>query len=161
MKIVLVRVDDRLIHGEVAVGWTRILGATHIVVANDQAAADNTQKMLLKMATPVGVKSTVLPVQEAARQLVERKFANDNVLLLVRDPGSLLDLMKGGLKLDKVNVANIRMKEGRKRITKEVAASPEEIEAWKELDRAGVAMEARLLPGGTAADFNQIIKSLD
>ncbi|SDD32599.1 PTS system, mannose-specific IIB component [Paenibacillus sp. UNCCL117] len=160
MKIVLVRVDDRLIHGEVAVGWTRILGATHIVVANDQASTDNTQKMLLKMATPVGVKSTVLSVADAAQQLSAAKFKNDKVLVLVRDPQSLLGLMEGGLNLEQVNVANVRMAEGRQRITKEVAASPEEIAAWKELDRRDVKLEARLLPGSAPNDFGKIIRSL-
>lgn len=160
MKIVLVRVDDRLIHGEVAVGWTRTLGATHIVVANDQASTDATQKMLLKMATPVGVKSTVLTVADAALQLSAGKFRNEKVLVLVRDPQSLLGLMEGGFKLDQVNVANVRMAEGRQRITKQVAATPEELQAWKELDRMGIKLEARLLPGNAPTDFGQIIRAL-
>ncbi|MFB5677698.1 PTS system mannose/fructose/N-acetylgalactosamine-transporter subunit IIB [Paenibacillus terreus] len=160
MKIVLVRVDDRLIHGEVAVGWTRTLGATHIVVANDQASTDATQKMLLKMATPVGVKSTVLTVADAALQLSAGKFRNEKVLVLVRDPQSLLGLMEGGFKLDQVNVANVRMAEGRQRITKQVAATPEELQAWKELDRMGIKLEARLLPGNSPTDFGQIIRAL-
>ena len=60
MPIVLVRVDDRLIHGQVAVGWTRTVGANHIVVANDEVARDATQKSLLKLAAPVGVKVSTL-----------------------------------------------------------------------------------------------------
>lgn len=158
MKLVLVRVDDRLIHGQVVVGWTRNVGANHIVVANDEVAKDNTQKMLLKMATPVGVKATILPVAEAAAQLAEEKFGNDKVMVLVRDPLSLLELVKGGVKLTKVNIGNVRITEGRERLTKEVAASPEEIAAWKELDKAGIELEALWLPGGNAKNFNQVIR---
>ncbi|HEY2420213.1 MAG TPA: PTS sugar transporter subunit IIB [Neobacillus sp.] len=158
MKIVLVRVDDRLIHGQVAVGWTRTIGASHIVVANDEVAKDNTQKMLLKMATPVGVKSTILSVDEAAALLAAEKFGNDKVLVLVRDPKSLLRLIEGGVKFDKVNIGNVRMIDGRQRITKEVAATSEEIEDWKQLDQAGIKLEALWIPGGSATNFNEVIR---
>ncbi|MHB1651019.1 MAG: PTS system mannose/fructose/N-acetylgalactosamine-transporter subunit IIB [Desulfitobacteriaceae bacterium] len=159
MKIVLVRVDDRLIHGQVVVGWTRTVGATHIVVANDEVAKDNTQKMLLKMATPVGVKATILPVAEAAALLTAEKFGSDKMLVLVRDPQSLLVLMEGGVKLDKVNIGNVRMAEGRERLTKEVAATPEEMKAWRKLDEKGVELEALWIPGGSATNFNQVIRT--
>lgn len=158
MPIVLVRVDDRLIHGQVAVGWTRTVGANHIVVANDEVARDATQKSLLKLAAPVGVKVSILSVTEAAALLVGPKAAKDRVMVLVRDPQSLLALMDGGVELTKVNVGNVRAAEGRVRLTKEVAASPEEIEAWKELDRKGVILEAVWLPGGAVTDFNSVIR---
>lgn len=158
MKIVLVRVDDRLIHGQVAVGWTRTVGATHIVVANDEVAKDATQKALLKLATPVGVKATMLSVADAAAALAGAKFGNDNVMILVRDPQSLLGLMQGGVTLTKVNIGNVRVAPGRERLTKEVAASPTEIEAWKALDRAGVVLEAIWLPGGAVTNFNSVVR---
>ncbi|MDF2628099.1 MAG: system mannose-specific component [Symbiobacteriaceae bacterium] len=158
MKIVLVRVDDRLIHGQVAVGWTRTVGATHILVANDEVAKDATQKALLKLATPVGVKATILSVAEAAAALAGAKFGNDNVMVLVRDPQSLLSLMQGGVVLTKVNIGNVRTAPGRERLTNQVAASPAEIEAWKELDRAGVVLEAIWLPGGAVTNFNNVIR---
>lgn len=156
--IVMVRVDDRLIHGQIALSWTRTLGATHIVVVNDEVAKDNTQKMLLKIATPVSVKSTILPVAEAAAFLVAEKSGSDKVLVLVREPQSLLTLMEGGVKLDKVNIGNVRMAEGRERLIKEIAATPEEIRAWKKLDEKGVELEALWLPGGTATNFNEVIR---
>jgi len=161
MSIVLIRVDDRLIHGQVAVGWTRFVGGTHIVVADDEVAKDNTQIMLLKMATPVGVKSTVLSVTEAARKLAGGKFAGDKVIVIVRGPQALLGLMEGGVPLGKVNVGNVRMQEGRRRLTKEVAASPEELQAWKKLDEAGVELEALWLPGGQATNLNEVIRAIE
>lgn len=158
MPIVLVRVDDRLIHGQVAVGWTRTVGATRIVVANDEVAKDATQKALLKLAAPVGVKVSILSVADAAALLAGPKVAKDRVMVLVRDPQSLLGLMDGGVELTKVNVGNVRMAPGRVRLTKEVAASPEELEAWKELDRRGVILEAVWLPGGAVTDFNNVLR---
>lgn len=158
MSIVLVRVDDRLIHGQVAVGWTRTVGATHIVVANDEVARDATQKALLKLAAPVGVKVSILSVADAAALLAGPKLAREKVMVLVRDPQSLLGLMEGGVELTKVNIGNVRTAPGRVRLTKEVAATPEEIEAWKELDRRGIVLEAIWLPGGAVTDFNGVIR---
>jgi mannose/fructose/N-acetylgalactosamine-specific phosphotransferase system component IIB len=159
MKIVLVRVDDRLIHGQVVVGWTRTVNATHILVANDEVAKDATQKALLKLAAPVGVKVTILSVADAGAALAAAKFGNDNVMVLVRDPQSLLGLMQGGFALTKVNIGNVRMAPGRERLTKEVAASPEEIAAWKQLDQAGVVLEAIWLPGGAVTNFNSVVRA--
>jgi mannose/fructose/N-acetylgalactosamine-specific phosphotransferase system component IIB len=159
MKIVLVRVDDRLIHGQVAVGWTRIVGATHIVVANDEVANDTTQTMLLKMAAPTGVKASILTVDECAEKLSKKEFKNDKVLVLVRDPKTLLRLIDGGVEIKEVNIGNVRADVERKRIIKEVAATPDEIEDWKELDNRNVKLEALWLPDGRGKNFNKIIRT--
>lgn len=159
MKIVLVRVDDRLIHGQVVVGWTRTVGANHIVVANDEVARDSTQKALMRIAAPVGVKVSILPVAEAAAVLAGGRLGGDNVMVLVRDPQSLLGLLQGGVTLSKINIGNVRAAPGRERLTKEVAASLEEIEAWKALDRAGLVLEAIWLPGGAVTDFNKVVRA--
>ncbi|MFC5651114.1 PTS system mannose/fructose/N-acetylgalactosamine-transporter subunit IIB [Paenibacillus solisilvae] len=158
-KLVLVRVDDRMIHGQVAVGWTRFVGGTYILVVDDEVAQDNTQKMLLKMSTPVGVRSSVVSVSEAVTQLMSGKLKNEKLIVIVRGPNALLGLIEGGIPLPKVNIGNVRVTEERERLTKEVAASAEEIEEWRKLDETGVVLEALWLPGGSATNFNQIIRS--
>ena len=160
MKVVLVRVDDRLIHGQVVVGWTRTVGGTNIVVANDEVANNSMQRTLLKMATPVGVKATILTVEEAGKQLNEKKFTGDNVIVLVRDPQSLVKLVEAGFNLQKVNVGNVRAAQGKIRLTKEVHASEVEIEAWKKLDKLGVTLEAQWLPDQPKTNFNDVIKQI-
>ncbi len=157
MSIVLIRVDDRLIHGQVAAGWSRATGATHIVVANDEVAADATQKALLKVATPTGIKSSILSVNAAAELLNGTGLARDKVIILVRGPADLLKLKKSGLELEQVNIGNVRMADGRQRLSKEIAATPEEILQWKELDTLGVEMIAQWVPGGPSSDFNQVL----
>ena len=76
-KITALRVDDRLIHGQVAMTWTKQLAVQGIVVANDEAANDNTQKMALKMAVPGGIKSLIKPVDEAIRILKQSEGIQD------------------------------------------------------------------------------------
>lgn len=159
MRIVLVRVDDRLIHGQVVVGWTRTVGATRIVVGDDEAAADSMRQMLLRMAAPPGVEVSILPVDEAARQLASEAFPNDRVMVIVRSPVALVRMRDLGFLFTEVNVGNVAMAPGRVRLTKEVAATPEELEAWNRLDQCGVSLVARWLPGGTATDFNHVVRA--
>lgn len=83
-KITALRVDDRLIHGQVAMTWTKQLAVQGIVVANDEAANDNTQKMALKMAVPGGIKSLIKPVDEAIRILNNPKASKMRILVLTR-----------------------------------------------------------------------------
>ncbi len=83
-KITALRVDDRLIDGQVAMTWTKQLGVQGIVVANDEAANDNTQKMALKMAVPAGIKVLIKPVDEAIRVLNNPKASTMRILVLTR-----------------------------------------------------------------------------
>lgn len=147
MKTVLVRVDDRLIHGQVALGWTRAVGANHIMVVDNATASDPMQHTLLKMAAPSGVKVSILTTEEAREALLgSSTLGNDKVMILVRSPEALLDLNTAGFELSKVNVGNVRAAEGKTRITKEVHASPEELRIWKQLVERGVTLEAQWLP---------------
>jgi mannose/fructose/N-acetylgalactosamine-specific phosphotransferase system component IIB len=146
MSIVLIRVDDRLIHGQVLLGWTRSLGVDHAIAADDKTAKDPMQTALMKMAAPTGLGISVLGVREAAERILAGAYDKSKVLLLVRGPQSLLALREAGLTFDAVNVGNVRSAPGRKKLTKEVFAGPEDIEAWKQLHEAGVSLTAQWLP---------------
>jgi mannose/fructose/N-acetylgalactosamine-specific phosphotransferase system component IIB len=108
LKLVLVRVDDRLIHGQVVLGWTRAVSANRIVVADNATANDSMQQTLLKLAAPSGVKVSILTTDEAGEQLSSSTFKGENVMVLVRGPEALLDLKKAGVEFSKVNVGNVR-----------------------------------------------------
>lgn len=158
MRIVLVRVDDRLIHGQVVVGWVRTVGATHIVVADDEAAGNAMQRTLLKMAAPAGTRVSILPVEEAGRELARGAFSGDQVLVLVRGPLQLLGLVEAGVGIDRVNIGSVRSAPGRERVTKEVYATPEELAAWQRLHERGIALEIQWLPDQPRTDFNEVLR---
>lgn len=159
MKIALVRVDDRLIHGQVVLGWVRMVGATRIVVADDDVAKDEMQKTLMRFAAPPGVETSIVPVDEAGEALAHDGFPDDTVMVLVRGPRELARLMAAGVPLTKVNVGNVRAAPGRERLTKEVAADPDDLAAWQALDAAGVVLEAVWIPGGAVTDFNRVVRA--
>ncbi|MDR0997578.1 MAG: PTS sugar transporter subunit IIB [Treponema sp.] len=158
MAVLTVRIDDRLIHGQVAIGWTKVLNATVIVVADDPVAVDPIQKTVLKAATPIGVRSAIVSIADAAALLTGPKLVREKVLVVVKGPASVLGLIKAGVDIKKVIIGNMRMEEGKKRITKEVAADEAEWNAFKDLNGRGIELIAQWLPGGDSKNFNEIIK---
>ena len=105
-KITALRVDDRLIHGQVAMTWTKQLAVQGIVVANDEAANDNTQKMALKMAVPGGIKSLIKPVDEAIRILNNPKASRMRILVLTRTIKDALKVRQNVGEIGFLNVGN-------------------------------------------------------
>ena len=105
-KITALRVDDRLIHGQVAMTWTKQLAVQGIVVANDEAANDNTQKMALKMAVPGGIKSLIKPVDEVIRILNNPKASKMRILVLTRTVKDALKVRQSVGEIGFLNVGN-------------------------------------------------------
>lgn len=159
MSIALIRVDDRLIHGQVIMGWTRSLGVEHIVAADDATAANPMQRSLLQMAVPAGLTAAIVGVDEAADALLAASGDARRTLVLVRDPLALLRLHERGVPFDHVNVGNVGSRPGRVRLTKEVHASEEELVAWRALVDAGVRLEAQWLPDQSRTDLAPVIAS--
>lgn len=157
MEIVNTRIDERLIHGQVAAYWTRSLGATRIVVVDDFAAKDQVQKMALKMATPKGVKLSILTVPTAAQNLIDRKYEGDKVFLIARSPGTLLKIVEAGFPLKTVNVGNMSSKHGSVQVRKTVGVTKQDVEDFKKLIEKGVKLTAQMIPSDDADDFIPII----
>jgi mannose/fructose/N-acetylgalactosamine-specific phosphotransferase system component IIB len=157
MTLELIRVDDRLIHGQVLVGWTRSLGVDHIVVADDKVGADPLQTTLMRMAAPTGVRVSILSIEQAAAALTGGTLDQDRVLVLVRGPAELSRLREAGVPFDRVNVGNVHSGPGRSKLTKEVHASPEELAVWRELARSGVRLSAQWLPDQARTDLAPIV----
>lgn len=155
MRISLIRVDDRLIHGQVAVGWTQALGIEQILVADDTVASDDTKKHLVLMATPAGVVSDALSIEDSAA-VVAASSSDVPTMVLVRGPKELAALHAAGLPMETVNIGNVHTAPDRVRLTKEVHATEDEIEIWRKLAKAGVRLEAQWLPGSPVTDLARV-----
>ncbi len=160
MKTVLVRIDDRLIHGQVVVGWTRSTGVTCILVVDDKTAQDKIQCSFLRMATPVGVKAEILTLETAVAKIKADAFKGETVMILVRGPQTILDLINQGIEIPSINIGNVRSMEGRDKLVTHVYATPDEVKVWKELDKKNVKMSAQILPDQAKFDLNDALKNL-
>ena len=98
MKIALVRIDERLIHGQVTMGWARTSSANLILAVNDLVAKDSFQKKLMMMAAPVGTTIEIYAVDEVAEMLNATFWPNATILLLLRNPIDMVRLMDLGIR---------------------------------------------------------------
>lgn len=157
--ITFVRVDDRLIHGQVVTGWTRTKGINFILAVDDEIAANKMQVRLMKMATPPGVKSEVMSVKDASALLKGGKLDRYKVFVVVKNPATLLALQTEGIELPAdINIGNVREPEGVK-VLPFVLIKKENIESWKELS-AVRKLTAQLLPDQPSYNVNDLIKGL-
>ena len=137
-KIAALRVDDRLIHGQVAMTWTKQLRVQGIVVANDDAANDNTQKMALKMAVPAGIKVLIKPVDEAIRVLNDPRAAKMRILVLTRTVKDALKVRKQVGEIEFLNLGNTGRFDGidvseKQLLSPTIMLTAEEVQALREL----------------------------
>lgn len=146
MAIVHVRIDDRLIHGQVAMVWTNYLSATRIMVVDDEASKSELIKMSLKLATPNGVSLSVLTLEKASERIKADAYGGQRVLMVIKSPENLLKLIHLGVPLDEVNFGNLSPKEAVYKISHMVSLSEDNINAIKALHDAQVKLNMQLLP---------------
>ena len=146
MTIVHARVDERLIHGQVATVWTNTVGAQRIMVVNDAAVKDQLQIGALKMAKPAGVKLSILSKRKAIEKILAGNYDEEKVFLITKDIADMAALIDGGVPLQSFNVGNISQKEGSRAIKKSVALTDEDIQTVRGLTDNGVTITAQMIP---------------
>jgi PTS system mannose-specific IIB component len=146
MAIVLLRIDDRLIHGQVVEGWLPTLDADTVVVVSDAAAADPVQTALMKMALPPSVALSVLKVADAPAALAAPQAAARKMLVLVPGPAEALALLKGGVAVDRVNVGGLHFTAGKVQLGRALFLDEKDKAALRAIADRGVRLEGRPLP---------------
>jgi mannose/fructose/N-acetylgalactosamine-specific phosphotransferase system component IIB len=154
----MTRIDERLIHGQVTMGWARTSSANLILAINDVVAQDSFQKKLMMMAAPVGAPVEIYSVADFVEKLNAKSWPDSTILLLLRNPIDMVRLVEQGIKVSKVNVGVVRSASATVKLTKEVSATPEEMVAWKKLDEAGIRIEVQWVPGAGVTVLNDILR---
>ena len=135
MNIKLARIDDRLIHGQVATVWSKEAGAGRIIVVDDEVAEDTVN------------------VEKAIKVYNNPKYANEDVFFLFTVPSAPLRMVQGGVPIKSVNVGGMQFKEGRKQVTKAASVTDEEAAQFFELEKLGVELDLRVVASDPKADF--------
>ncbi len=118
MPIIHVRIDDRLIHGQIAAAWARVLNVQRISVISNTAATNKPQQELLKMSAPPGVAVDVLSINDAASKILANSYDKERVMLIVDSPKSLYELVRQGVRIGEANLGNLGGgKPGSKKLT--------------------------------------------
>ena len=143
MTLGLVRIDDRLIHGQVATRWTKETNVTRIIVVSDEVAADTVRKTLLTQVAPPGVTAHVVDVDKMIRVYNNPKYAGDRVMLLFTNPTDVERLVEAGVKITSVNIGGMAFRQGKTQVNNAISLDAKDIEAFNKLNARGIELEAR------------------
>jgi PTS system mannose-specific IIB component len=143
MIIGLARIDDRLIHGQVATRWTKETNVKRIIVVSDEVAADTVRKTLLTQVAPPGVTAHVVDVAKMIRVYNNPKYAGERVMLLFTNPTDVERVVEGGVNITSVNIGGIAFRQGKTQVNNAISVDEKDIEAFKKLNARGIELEAR------------------
>ncbi len=156
-NILLTRIDNRLIHGQVVTQWNAVVGANLILVANDGVAKSDVRQRLMDMAAPEGVAMRYFSLQKTI-DVIHQASSDQLIFLVVDNPSDVLTLVRGGVPIKKVNVGNMHMAEGRRQVTASVAVDDVDVAAFKELRDLGIELEVQRVPSASIEDSSVLFE---
>ncbi|MDH2925136.1 PTS system N-acetylgalactosamine-specific EIIB component (Man family) [Nicoletella semolina] len=156
-NIVLNRVDERLIHGQVGVQWVGFAGANLVLVANDEVAQDEMQQNLMEMVLADGIDVRFWSLKKVIDN-IHRAADRQKILLVCRSPADFLKLVEGGVPIKKINVGNMHFIEGKQQVHKTVSVSTYDIDAFKRLQALGVECYIQGVPTEESIDLFKLLK---
>ena len=145
-NILLTRIDNRLIHGQVATQWNNYVGSNLILVANDKVAADKMRQGLMDMAAPNGVDTRYFTLEKTIN-VIHKAADRQKIFIICETPQDVLTLVEGGVPIKKVNIGNMHMSEGKRQVVGVVSVDDADVEAFKKLRELGVELEIQKVPG--------------
>ena len=157
MTIIANRVDGRLIHGQVANLWATKLNITRFLVIDDEVAQSDIDKQSLKLATPSGIRLSVLPIEKAAHNINNGKYDSQRLMVIARKPDRFLQLLEHGVKLDELNVGNMSQTEETQSLTKSINVTDTDIDVFKKLNDKGLKIVSQMVPNDEAANFISLL----
>jgi PTS system mannose-specific IIB component len=156
----LVRIDDRLIHGQVIAVWCKHRTFTRILIVDDGVAADPFLEEVLSLAAPPGLTVDVRSIDEGIEELQRDFPGRGTTMVLLKSPDAARKLYDGGVEYEALNVGGIGNAPGRKSVFKNISASEEEIATLEYLMKEGVKITLLTVPGEKSKEFSELIGRL-
>ena len=158
IKINLVRIDTRLLHGQVATAWTPDSKADRIIVVSDAVAKDDLRKQLIGQAAPNGVKANVIPISKMIEIAKDPRFGDTHAFLLFENPQDVLAAVEGGVPIESINVGSMAHSTGKTMVNKVLSMDKKDVETFEKLRDLGVKFDVRKVPNDSRADLFDLIK---
>jgi mannose/fructose/N-acetylgalactosamine-specific phosphotransferase system component IIB len=144
--IVLSRIDDRLIHGQVVEGWVNFLKATSIFVADDRVASNAFQRSIMELSVPQGLKVAIGRVEDICGKLRTAEINADRIILLFSNPADVLRAIMSGLDCQVINIGGMHFVPGKRKLLDVLAVDEEDLAALKELAAKGIKVNVQTVP---------------
>ena len=158
IKIAHVRVDTRLLHGQVATTWTKTVSPDRIIVVSDGVAHDQLRKTMIEQAAPPGVPANVVPISKMIEVTKDPRFGATKAMLLFENPQDLLTAIEGGVNIKEANIGSMAHSVGKVVVTNAIAMDNADVETLEALHAKGVALEARKVPSDSPISYEDLIK---
>ncbi|WP_455138780.1 PTS system mannose/fructose/N-acetylgalactosamine-transporter subunit IIB [Thermophilibacter sp.] len=153
--ITIARIDERLIHGQVSYAWTTAYKSEAVMAVDAEAARDQMQVSLLKMACPAGLKCFVADEERAAALLA--KYERRRIFVVAKHPDAYLRMVELGAHIDEINVGGLYFKEGRRQVSRTVYVDEHMEETFRALAEKGVRLEVRTHPRDSSEDLMALL----
>ena len=157
MTVVLFRVDERLIHGQVVVGWGRRLEAESLIVVGDELAGSPNEQEIYRAGLPRGLTADFWSEAVAAIRLPELMDSDDRILVLTPDLGTMWRLAVAGVPIHEVNVGGLHAASGRDAVLPYVYLDPDDRQRVRDFEAAGVRVTAQDVPGGARVRLERVL----
>ncbi len=157
MGLVLTRIDNRLIHGQVLESWVPFVHADCIVVANDEIASAPLKKLMMESSVPSRIRVEIGTVEDIAKLFGAGELERQNTLLLFGSTGDALRAYRLGLTYQQLNLGNLHAGEGKERLSCTIFIDPQGVADLEELENAGVEISARCIPADLARAWRKLM----
>ncbi len=144
--VVLSRIDDRLIHGQVVEGWVNFLKATRILVADDAVASNTLQCSIMKLSVPQGIKVEIGRVEDISKRASSSASSAERDILLFSNPTDVVRALKFGLECPRLNIGGMRYVPGKQKLLDVLAVDENDLAALQELTARGIQVEIQTVP---------------
>ena len=153
MTIVHVRIDDRLIHGQVGMAWIQRLKVNTVFVINDDTANNPMLAAMVPMGAPSGIAVKTLTIENATKELEKPEWNDKRILLICKFPEDALGLVENGVKLPQVNLGNMSGQKGAHKIGRGIWVIHDQIPTYEKLNEYGLELTAKMLPDDKMHDL--------
>ena len=158
IKIALARIDTRLLHGQVATGWTKAVGPDRIIAVSDGVAHDNLRKRMIMEAAPPGVKAHCVPIKKMCEVAKDVRFGDTKAMLLFETPQDALAAIEGGVEIKTINVGSMAHSQGKFAVNKVLSLDAKDIETFEKLKEHGVEFDVRKVPSDSKENMDTLLQ---
>lgn len=156
-NIVLCRIDNRLVHGQVATQWCGVVGANLILVANDEVSTNELRQGLMDMAAPSYCTTRYWSIQKTI-DTIHRASDAQKIALICENPHDVLKLVEGGVPITRLNIGNMHMAEGKRQVATSVAVDDADVEAFRKIQEHGVELYIQRVPDIAKEPIDKLFK---
>ncbi|WP_010630720.1 PTS sugar transporter subunit IIB [Sporolactobacillus vineae] len=157
MGVVLARVDQRLIHGLIVNQWAQALQIKRFMVIDDEVSQNEDIKASMRMSKPAGTGMSIINTEKAIHNFQNGNYDAQRVIVLVKEPAKLIELLDAGISIPKVNLGIIFAQDGRTPLTKFIALNDQEKKDIREIQSKGVPVAIQYIPTDPEVDVSKYL----